>query len=374
MARDPKRIAADVTLKRCFPPDITPPQLLFDFAEWLSACTMREQGSYRIKPRSPQDFVPPGVQIENDLAMCMEIGDGSLAGLWFGQTRDPDRAPFVVLGSEGGLDILAPNLACMLHRIAIDALDEDYEEGDFAFRANKPALTKALLAWLRAHPVAWPIIEATQPEDYTNCDDNSADRWLQEILRRFEEGQDRDPDLLAIAALLTNAGYVPEPIDLSELAAGLETYDDLFTSERDAEDDEDEAVDDDPAFYTPPEVFQVFAAGDRMRILNGAALLPEIADTLVAIPAPLEKALCPHLWSLRETLATETPGKGLWPAADLELHANGAVMLKPRWSHPYAIGYEGFPPEAFAADQARVPRAKRKLAAWHKELLDKVGR
>lgn len=62
MARDPKRIAADVTLKRCFPPDITPPQLLFDFVEWLSGCAKREQGFYRIKSLSPDDLVPPGVR------------------------------------------------------------------------------------------------------------------------------------------------------------------------------------------------------------------------------------------------------------------------------------------------------------------------
>ena len=43
------------------------------------------------------------------------------------------------MGSEGALSIYAPSLACMLHRMAIDALEEGYLEEDFSFRANKAA-------------------------------------------------------------------------------------------------------------------------------------------------------------------------------------------------------------------------------------------
>jgi hypothetical protein len=219
----------------------------------------------------------------------------------------------------------------MLHRIALDALEEGYAEEDFAFRANKPALTVALMDWLKAHAVAWPIIEATAPSDYFTCDDGSADKWLEDRVRRQEAAQATDPDLRSIATLLHAAGYAPEPINLSDLAAGLETYDDLFEDVPVDGGDEAEANEvEEDAIYIPPERFQVFAAGDTLRVLHGAALLPEIADQLHPVPEPLQADLRPHLLALRERLADDTPGEGLWPAADLDLFADGSVVLTPR--------------------------------------------
>ena len=377
MARNTKIIAADVTLKRAFPKDIAPPQLLFDFAAWLSQRTKREIGAYFLKPQhEASDYVPSGVSIENDLALFFSLTDGSAAGLWFGETRDPDAAPFVVIGSEGGLDIYAPNLACMMHRMAMDALEEGYLEEDFSFRANKEKVTKALLDWLKAHPVAWPIIEATQPADYFKCDDKSADRWLEQKIIAFEAAQAGDSDLSAIAAILTEAGYTPEPIDLSELAEGLETYDDLLggrETEDTSHDDADDAFeDDDDTDYIFPTEFRVYAAGNRFAIVLGAAMVPEAADSLEPVPEKTVKALKPYLLALRERFADENTGEGLWPLAALTLDGQGRANVEPIYSHGYPMGYDGFPPEAFAADQARRPREKRKLAAWHKELLDEA--
>ncbi|MEL6544304.1 MAG: hypothetical protein AAFQ82_06740 [Myxococcota bacterium] len=127
MARNPN-IAADRTLARAFPSDIPAPQLLFDFTAWLAAKSKRQLGVFRVKPRSANDYVPAGVPIARDFALFVELSEGSAGGLWFVPTRDPMRAPFVVLGSEGDLRIYAPNLACFIHRIAIDAFEEGYLE------------------------------------------------------------------------------------------------------------------------------------------------------------------------------------------------------------------------------------------------------
>ena len=354
MARNTKIIAADDTLRRTFPKDIAPPQLLFDFAAWLSQRTKRELGYYTLKPRSPSDYVPAGVPVEDDLALFFRLSEGSAAGLWFGETRDPDAAPFVVMGSEGGLSIYAPNLACMLHRMAIDALEEDYIEEDFAFRANKATVTAELLDWLKAHPVAWPIIEATQPADYFKCDDKSADRWLRALVDAHENARLSDPDLSAIAQILQDLRYLPKALDLDLL--GRVTLDDMDTPGR--------------RYHAVPLGFRVFAAGDRFRIFDGMAMVPAAAHLLEKVRPGTEERLHGPILSLRDRFAADNKGEGLWPSARLSVSLMNGVDLDPIYSHGYPMGYEGFPPEAFAADQARYPRAKRKLAAWHKELLD----
>ena len=99
-------------------------------------------------------------------------------------------------------------------------------------------------------------------------------------------------------------------------------------------------------------------------------MVPEAADLLEPVPEKTVKALKPYLLALRERFADENTGEGLWPLAALTLDGQGRANVEPIYSHGYPMGYEGFPPEAFAADHARRPRAKRKLAAWHKELLD----
>ena len=354
MARNTKIIAADDTLRRAFPQDIAPPQLLFDFAAWLSERTKRELGYYTLKPRDASDYVPAGVPVDDDLALFFRLSEGSAAGLWFGESRVPDTAPFVVMGSEGGLDIYAPNLACMLHRMAIDAFEEDYVEADFAFRANKANVTSDLLDWLKAHPVAWPIIEATQPADYFKCDDKSADRWLRALVDVHEDARLSDPDLLAIAQILQDLRYLPKSLDLDLL--GRVTLDDMDKPGR--------------RYPTVALGFRIFAADDRFRIFDGVAMIPEAAHLLEEIPREAEDRLRGPILSLRERFAAENKGEGLWPSAKLSVSLINGVNLEPIYDLGYAIGYDDFPPVAFAADQARRPRAKRKLAAWHKDLLN----
>lgn len=353
MARNANTIATEAGLKRAFPKDIPPPRLLFDFAAWLSERARREIGYYALKPGNPSDYVPAGVPVENDLALFFGLSDGSAGGLWFAETRDPDAAPFVVAGSEGGLDILAPNLACMLHRMAIDALEEVYMEEDFAFRANKETVTKALLDWLKAHPVAWPIIEATQPVDYFKCDDKSADRWLMDLVKAHESARLHDPDLLAIAHILQDLRYIPKSLDLGLL--GRMTLDDFDTPGR--------------RYPTVTLGFRVFAADDHFRIFDGVAMVPEAAHLLEEVPSELEDRLRTPILSLRDRFATANEGEGLWPSATLSVSLFNGVNLEPIYSLGYPMGYDGFPPEAFAADHARYPRAKRKIAGWHKALL-----
>lgn len=357
MARNPKIIAADATLSRAFPNDIAPPQLLFDFADWLSERSKREIGVYMLRPSDASHYVPAGVPIENDLALFFSLVDGSAGGLWFGETRDPDMAPFVVVGSEGSIDIMAPNFACMLHRMAIDALETDFMEEDFAFHANKEIVTADLLDWLKAHPVAWPIIETTQPVDYFDCDDQSADRWLSELVDAHETAQVHDPDLRAIAETLQEMRYLPKSLDLDLL--GRVTFDEMEKPGR--------------RYPNVSLAFRVFAAGEYVRIFDGMAMVPEAAHLLETVPRELEDRLRTPILSSRERFAAENNGEGLWPSAVLSVSLVIGTRLEPIYSHGYPMGYDGFPPEAFAADQARYPRSKRKLAAWHKAVLDTVG-
>ena len=297
--------------------------------------------------------MPAGVPVDDELALFFRLGDGSAAGLWFGETRDPDAAPFVLMGSEGGLDIYAPNLACMLHRMAIDALEEDYIEEDFAFRANKAEVTEALLDWLKAHPVAWPIIEATRPSDYFRCDDKSADGWLRAKVESHETARLSDPAIMALAQSLQEVGYLPKKLDLGLL--GRVTFDDLDRPGR--------------RYPTVALGFRVFAAGEHFRIYDGVALVPEAAHLLEEVPRKAEERLRGPILALRERFAKENRGEGLWTSATLTASLINGINLEPIYSHGYPMGYDGFPPEAFAADQARSPRAKRKLAAWHKAIL-----
>ncbi len=383
MARRNCPIASDAELAESFPADIAVPALLFDYAGWLRGQKTAERSATFMAPRYASDYVPAGVPVDDDFALFINLGDGSAAGLWFGETRDGDAAPFVLMGSEGEAKIYAPNLACFLHRIGLGQFDSNRVENEFDFRRNKREMRAELLSWLTAHPKASAQIRRSVLADYTTCDDGRLEDWLAAKMKTYEEECAADPTLQAIAILLLEAGYRPEKIDLNELTAGWdedleddvqntdawdEEWDDYDPIAPDADDDTPCEVED-PSIFVMPVTFQVFAAGDQVLVKQGATISSEGAHMLEDLPPALEAQLVELLRPMREAFARNNPGEGLWPRAILSLNDSNTVSLEPFWTHPPLAEASQFPPAAFAADQAKYPRRSSKLWQWQRDLI-----
>jgi hypothetical protein len=249
----------------------------------------------------------------------MRLPDGSSVGYWLAD-RDLAHAPLVVLGSEGAFAALAPNLETLLARIALgdfaakgptaDFLysDEDYGEG------VAPDLRGPMQAFLR---------EQTGIQDLEFLTRNAAPRapdfagWVTKSAGAYGAEMQAHPATKSMTALLEKYRL--------ERAKPWEGV-----------------------------LINVAWAGeyfDAWAMLGGAKDLPE-ADQLR-----------PYLAILRNEAAAKKPGLGLWHRATLmvygdRLEFNADYLFEPefRASKP--------PAAAFKADQARMPRAPRRVPPW----------
>jgi hypothetical protein len=186
-------VDSDGKLKKTFPKDIEPPALLLDFAAWLRDKPEDSVGKFGLmNVQKMDDSVLPGAKQKDNFAIFLITRDYGAAGLWFKDTRDPLRAPFVVMDSYDELKILAPNLPLFLHRLAQARFDSDTldvflpaEEDDDGRPA--PNLTRELGAWLAQHPTAKEALRTASKAELTYEDDGHAQAWLDQLMEGIEK-------------------------------------------------------------------------------------------------------------------------------------------------------------------------------------------
>lgn len=324
-----------------FPDDVAEHPLLRPFLAWLGERPWGAVGYFEATPGNGDDLVPAEVNVDDDFAMVLRLPDGSLAGFWLAETRVIEEAPFVVFSSDGELEVAAPNFPCFLDRLASQDWSEYRASADFLVELpeeeddaeSAPDATDELRAWLDAQPEVIEFIRRTQKsaeELDEGPEGERAQRWLDEKIDASEQALDADPVRAAIAATLGEAGIRSD-------------------------------------------AFRVFAAGGGMVIRRGMAIIEGPDNKLQEIDETLEASLRPHLFAAREALARSKPGTGLWTSATVMVNRHVGVDINPSPDHALTIGNDAFPPENFAADQARFPRKASLMAPWLRELIDSAN-
>ncbi len=335
-----RAVESDKKLAKAFPKGISVPQLLYDVAAWYRERPAGCIGGIELFSRKVEDFLPAEADINSDFALFFNMRDGGAAGLWLKDEIDPHYAPFVLIDSEGGFYMIAPNFSCFLDRLTKQQFSTDLSEADFRYDAEyeeTPSLIPEFSDWLQEHPIAAPIIKKIGLENYLGFDDGKCQNWLDKYIDELEKAAMADPDKRAISEILTSNGFLPD--------AGEFGFDQIG--------------------------FRVFAVGETMIIKLGIAyIVTKGVNDLGSVKKSLQSALRPYLFSLRTKHAREKKGEGLWPAASLSIDNTGRVDITPDYHYEFAIGYDDFSSSDFASDQKLFARKKSKLAPWHKAIIE----
>jgi hypothetical protein len=137
------------SLRRAFPPQTEAPALLLDFAAGLADGPWGSVGCFDLVGAfAEQAPIVDGSPLRNQFALFMHLPEGSSVGAWCLPDRPVEAAPIVVLGSEGQHQIIAPSLAGLLAKIALQRFEEDGEWTDFTPHEDVDDATDELAEWL----------------------------------------------------------------------------------------------------------------------------------------------------------------------------------------------------------------------------------
>jgi hypothetical protein len=306
------------------------PPLVRDIAALLMPVEHGTVGHFGMKGMRFDDY-----WIENGADLCEEFGfflalpDGSKIGIWFHEGAVAGAEPVVGIGSEGDLEILAPNLKAFVQMWATGNVWLDLglmEEED---------TPEARARWAEVGEKMQALAD-TAPEPPAGVSVPRMPKFMEQWSKAALEKIAADPTMQAILALLKT--HIPRRPEGS----------DPLTD------------------YIFPESYQIRIAGTRVEIQT-AALPPDYKSFA---PLPEHDALIPLLLEAREARAGDTPGRGLWHDAVLQLFEEGYVLLKASWEFEPQFREGGRITKAeLAVDLARFPRDPRYMEAWMDELV-----
>ena len=241
-----------------------------------------------------------------------------MTGYWLAGRQFAD-APIVLLGSEGDFTTLAPNLEALLARIAL---------GDFGDKG----------------PAA----------DFLHSDEDYGEGVAPDLrgdMQAFLREQTGVPDLESLAH-----AAVPHP---SEFAEWVERSAETYTAQMRAH----------------PAIVAITSLLEKYRPVNGEPRqstminLRWVGALFEAWVAPAGPSLAEaeqlkvHLATLRDEAAAKVPGLGLWHRATLTVDKEQLTFMA---DYLYEPEFRSAKPSAndFRADQARAPRAARRIPDW----------
>jgi hypothetical protein len=310
------------SIQNCWPTGHQPPKALSDLAVLAGGWSNPSMGYFELKGSRFDDYwIELGGELSEQFGKFLSLPDGSYVALWFHDGATPNAEPVILIGSEGELRVLAPNLKAFLQKWAagISETELDLEpENDTAemVAARIPATRQLqeLIASLPDHPAGAPVGNLPQ----------FMEQWQEQAIKRLAA----DRTLQAIAKLLD--AHVPR---------GKEPWESSF--------------------------MHLCVAGGRVEIQTGA--LPPDYKTFV--PLPERDALIPLILKAREERANLHPGRGLWNSASLEIYANGLAMIKASWEFEPEFREGGRMTRAELAEGLkRFPREPRWMQPWMNEL------
>jgi hypothetical protein len=323
-------------IERNWPEGRQVPTLIVDVAKLMSSWPNGSFGYPRFQSTRFDDYwIELGGDLNDQFGIFIKLPEGSTVAVWFHNGAVEGAEPVIELGSEGELNVLAPNLKSFFtmwadgtlpaHSVAYNELIQQDTQTTLEKKAKRSfyaAQMRALSAQAQNHPPGAPTQRVSK----------FMEQWGKEARAKIA----RDPIMQAIVTLLD--AHIPH-----------------------------HPVSSDPAgTYVSPASYQIRIAGPRVEIQSPA--MPP--DYTKLEPLPERDALIPLILQARETRARAHPGRGLWHSAMLELYADRTAVLKASWEfEPEFREGPRMTKAEFDADLARFPKSARWREPWMDELL-----
>ncbi len=316
--------AMDVAnLRRTWPDGRDLPPLIADIATMLKAEIWGSVGYLSMPGSRFNDYwVEDGADLWPQFGMFVHLPDGTEIAQWFHEGAVPGAEPIVEIGSEGSLEVIAPNLKTFFRDWAKDSgraemtLDEEDRTAENVARWQAVATKmNAIIDAAPDHPAGYPAHDIA--------------------------------DFIAHYGEASRARMRADPIH-QEIARVMDA---LI-----------------PRGKEPWEYFncQINVAGDRIELLGNAT--PETYPKRA--PMPHLATLIPLLLKAREARAQGIHAvRGLWHCASLRIYPDGLVQISADWDAKPV--FETGAPVTRAdieADLARYPRSARWRMPWTDEL------
>jgi hypothetical protein len=319
------------SLERNWPLGRALPSLVGDIARLLMPIEHGIVGYFEMKGARFDDY-----WIENGADLCEQFGfflllpDGSKIGMWFHDGAVTGAEPIVGIGSEGELEILAPNLQAFVQ------------------------------AWAKGN--AWLDLGLSDAEDTPEA----RTRWA-EVGAKMQALADAAPDPPLSPAIASLPHFMEDygKASIKAMAAHPLHREILRVMAAHVPSGEDKLE----------HYLQINIAGDRVELLPNAT--PEYYPKRAPVPAE-SSDLIPLILKLRDERASGIhAGRGLWLSATLQIYQGDIyglpeplVILKGSWEFEPGFESGGRMTKAeLAADLARFPRDPRNRETWMDELV-----
>jgi hypothetical protein len=294
------------------------PTLLSRFGEWMAGKPWRSIGAFDLAVEWSDGHIRGGEFYYDQFALFIRLPDGSSVGYWL-DGRDLAEAPIVLLGSEGDFVTLAADLEARLARIALGYFSRKGPAADFLYsdvdygEGVVPDLRGAMQAFLREQTGTGDLDSLARK---TLPNPTGFTEWVAKSVAAYEARMQAHPAILAMTSILGK--YRP--------------------------------VNGQPWEGTPINVRWVDTDFEAWVMPRGETL------------AEAEQ-LRPYLAALRDEAAMTKAGLGLWHRATLMVYTDRLELLTDYLFEP-DFRSEKPSANAFKADQARAPRAPRRVPPW----------
>jgi hypothetical protein len=285
MSNDTYCDAIDISgLQNHWPDGRDIPQLIIKIATLIQDWPWGAIGYFSMRGARLNDhWIELGADLWDQFGLFIHLSDGSEIGVWFHEGAVPGAEPVLLIGSEGDVSILAPNLKYFMTYWAQGdgplnlafLIDEEPPERI----AERQDLGDRMLTLIQQEPYPPIGAEIPDPELFMTAYGDAALAQLA-----------GDPVMIAIAELMD--AHIPQSQEVWHRVG-----------------------------------FSIAAAGPHIEVL---APLSEDGETRV--PFPECEALIPLLLQAREERAIgKHSRRGLWHSAILWLYSTGRVYIEANW-------------------------------------------
>jgi hypothetical protein len=319
------------SVERCWPVGHSVPQLIKDIANLIAPWPNPAVGYVRFQGARFDDYwIELGGDLSEHFGKFIHLPDGTYIAMWFYDGLEAGEQPVVEIGSEGELNILAPNLKSFMKKWAEGKVHKELDAASVAETEDPDYLKQRKIYAKKMIEVIDKSSERSTSGRLANLP-KFFEKWQTSALAKIAT----DPTMAAILALMKS--HVPK-----------------FSEGSDPE-----------TTYVPSKSYAIRVAGQRVEI-QPPALPP---DYTTFDPLPELDALVPLLLKARENRAKEYPGRGLWHDAMLEIYVDNYIVLKASWEFEPSFREGGRMTKAELDDDLlRFPRNARWRQPWMDEL------
>lgn len=311
------------SLKRNWPDGHDLPQMIVDIATLLKPMPWGAVGYFEMPGARFNDYwIENGADLWSQFGMFLKFADGTEVAQWFHEEAVPDAEPIVLIGSEGDLSVVAPNLKSFM-------LDWAKGHGVFDLALSEEDRTPERLA--QFDKIAAKMLEVIHaaPDHPPSSPGGDIAGFIEKFGAAARAGMAEDPVLREIAKVMD--AHIPR---------GREAWE----------------------YYN----IQINIVGPRIEFLPNA-LPPDYKERA---PLPERDALIPLVLKAREARAQgQNAVRGLWHSASLRISPDGLVHIPADWDSEPRFETGGRVTRAeLNADLARFPRSERWRMLWMDEL------